>query len=328
MDADARADPRARRLPQPHLPGHRPRAHRRWARPSRRWASSDRARRPPPAGASSAPTVDFHALAPEIVLTGAIVRRAAGRPRSRPTGSRGIVPAARRHRAARRARAGAHPGRSTAPTGRCSAAPTWSTTSRWCSRRCSCWRLRRRAAVHELHRRGRLRGGRVLLPAAVVAARHDGDGVGSRDLVTIFVALELLSIPAYMLAGWRKRDLHGNEAGVKYYLMGVFASAVMLYGMSLLFGVAGSTLLTDIGAAIARRRLHADRHARHRVRGHRLRLQGVGRAVPHLGARHLRGRAHADHRVPRRCSKAAGFVALLQLDPRRLPRPRPTWSSR
>jgi NADH-quinone oxidoreductase subunit N len=73
----------------------------------------------------------------------------------------------------------------------------------------------------------------------------------SRDLVSIFVALELLSIPAYMLAGWRKRDLHGNEASVKYYLMGVFASAVMLYGMSLLYGLAGSTLLTDIGAAVS-----------------------------------------------------------------------------
>jgi NADH-quinone oxidoreductase subunit N len=73
----------------------------------------------------------------------------------------------------------------------------------------------------------------------------------SRDLITIFVALELLSIPAYMLAGWRKRDLHGNEAGVKYYLMGVFASAVMLYGMSLLFGASGSTLLADIGGSIA-----------------------------------------------------------------------------
>ncbi len=73
----------------------------------------------------------------------------------------------------------------------------------------------------------------------------------SRDLVSIFVALELLSIPAYMLAGWRKRDLKGNEAGVKYYLMGVFASAVMLYGMSLLFGLTGSTLLADIGAALS-----------------------------------------------------------------------------
>ena len=73
----------------------------------------------------------------------------------------------------------------------------------------------------------------------------------ARDLLSIFVALELLSIPAYLLAGWRKRDLRGNEASLKYYLLGVFASAVMLYGMSLLFGVAGSTLLVDIGAAIS-----------------------------------------------------------------------------
>ncbi|HAS09315.1 MAG TPA: NADH-quinone oxidoreductase subunit N [Acidimicrobiaceae bacterium] len=73
----------------------------------------------------------------------------------------------------------------------------------------------------------------------------------ARDLITVFIALELLSIPAYMLAGWRKRDLIGNEAGVKYYLMGVFASAVLLYGMSILFGVAGDTRLAEIGQAIA-----------------------------------------------------------------------------
>ncbi|MDZ7733861.1 MAG: NADH-quinone oxidoreductase subunit N [Acidimicrobiia bacterium] len=70
----------------------------------------------------------------------------------------------------------------------------------------------------------------------------------ARDLVSIFVALELLSIPAYMLAAWRKRDLKSNEAGLKYYLMGVFASAIMLYGMSLLYGVTGTTILADIGA--------------------------------------------------------------------------------
>lgn len=68
----------------------------------------------------------------------------------------------------------------------------------------------------------------------------------ARDLITIFIALELLSIPAYMLATWRKRDVRSNEGGFKYYLMGVFASAILLYGMSLLYGVAGSTLLTDI----------------------------------------------------------------------------------
>src|SRR3954454_2162703 len=71
----------------------------------------------------------------------------------------------------------------------------------------------------------------------------------SRDLISIFVALETLSLPAYMLAGWRKRDLKSNEAALKYYLLGVLASAVMLYGMSLIFGFTGSTVLTDIGKA-------------------------------------------------------------------------------
>ncbi len=73
----------------------------------------------------------------------------------------------------------------------------------------------------------------------------------ARDLITVFVALELLSIPAYMLATWRKRDLKSNEAGLKYYLMGVFASAIMLYGMSLLYGSSGTTLLVDINAAVS-----------------------------------------------------------------------------
>ena len=68
----------------------------------------------------------------------------------------------------------------------------------------------------------------------------------SRDLISIFVSLELLSIPAYMMAAWRKRDLRSNEAGIKYYLLGVFASALMLYGMSLLYGISGSTKLVDI----------------------------------------------------------------------------------
>ena len=68
----------------------------------------------------------------------------------------------------------------------------------------------------------------------------------SRDLISIFVALELLSIPAYLLAGWRKRDLKSNEAALKYYLLGVLSTGVMLYGMSLVFGATGTTILDDI----------------------------------------------------------------------------------
>ena len=73
----------------------------------------------------------------------------------------------------------------------------------------------------------------------------------ARDLISMFIALELLSIPAYMLASWRKSDVRSNEAGMKYYLMGVFASAVLLYGMSLVYGIGGSTKLFELGRAIA-----------------------------------------------------------------------------
>jgi len=68
----------------------------------------------------------------------------------------------------------------------------------------------------------------------------------ARDLISIFVALETISIPTFVLAGWRKHDTKSNEAGLKYFLIGVLSSAVMLYGMSFVYGLAGSTHLTRI----------------------------------------------------------------------------------
>jgi NADH-quinone oxidoreductase subunit N len=73
----------------------------------------------------------------------------------------------------------------------------------------------------------------------------------ARDLVTIFVALETLSIPTYLLAGWRKHDARSNESSLKYYLMGVLSSAVMLYGMSIVYGLAGDTRLTEIARYVS-----------------------------------------------------------------------------
>jgi NADH-quinone oxidoreductase subunit N len=70
----------------------------------------------------------------------------------------------------------------------------------------------------------------------------------ARDLITLFVALETISIPTFVLAAYRKHDRRSNEAGVKYYLIGVLSSALMLYGMSLIFGVTGSTLLSGPGS--------------------------------------------------------------------------------
>jgi NADH-quinone oxidoreductase subunit N len=75
---------------------------------------------------------------------------------------------------------------------------------------------------------------------------------GSRDLIAIFVALELTSITQFVLAGLL-RDDKGSEAALKYLLLGAVSSAVVLYGMAFLFGISGTTRLisTDGGASIA-----------------------------------------------------------------------------
>jgi NADH-quinone oxidoreductase subunit N len=72
----------------------------------------------------------------------------------------------------------------------------------------------------------------------------------ARDLITLFVALETISVPTFILAAFRKHDRVSNEAGVKYYLIGVLSSALMLYGMSLIFGATGTTKLTEISAQV------------------------------------------------------------------------------
>jgi NADH-quinone oxidoreductase subunit N len=61
------------------------------------------------------------------------------------------------------------------------------------------------------------------------------------DLIAVFLGLELMSIPIYVLAGFDRRKLRSNESALKYFLIGSFASAILLYGMALLYGAAGST---------------------------------------------------------------------------------------
>ena len=74
----------------------------------------------------------------------------------------------------------------------------------------------------------------------------------SNDLITMFVALEVLSLPLYLLCGLaRRRRLLSQEAAVKYFLLGAFASAFFIYGVALLYGYAGSVRLSDIAAAAA-----------------------------------------------------------------------------
>lgn len=66
------------------------------------------------------------------------------------------------------------------------------------------------------------------------------------DLLMIFVAWELMSIPSYVLTGFKKKDAESSEAAVKYFIMSAFASAVLLYGISLIYLLTGSTNLYTI----------------------------------------------------------------------------------
>ncbi|MFY9922018.1 MAG: NADH-quinone oxidoreductase subunit NuoN [Mycobacterium sp.] len=81
-------------------------------------------------------------------------------------------------------------------------------------------------------------GGMLLFPA-------------SNDLLTMFVALEVLSLPLYLLCGLaRRRRLLSQEAALKYFLLGAFSSAFFLYGIAMLYGYAGTLTLPGIGEAI------------------------------------------------------------------------------
>jgi NADH-quinone oxidoreductase subunit N len=81
-------------------------------------------------------------------------------------------------------------------------------------------------------------GGMLIFPAA-------------NDLLTMFVALEVMSLPLYLLCGLaRRRRLLSQEAAMKYFLLGAFSSAFFLFGTALLYGFSGSVRLSDIATAI------------------------------------------------------------------------------
>jgi NADH-quinone oxidoreductase subunit N len=72
--------------------------------------------------------------------------------------------------------------------------------------------------------------------------------VSAIDLLMVFIGLEIMSIPIYVMAGFDRRKLRSNESALKYFIIGSFASAVMLYGMALLFGATGATSFEGIRA--------------------------------------------------------------------------------
>ncbi len=74
--------------------------------------------------------------------------------------------------------------------------------------------------------------------------------VSAADLLTIYLGMELMSISLYVLAGFKRTDSRSLEACAKYFVLGAFSSGILLYGISLLYGVAGSTRLAVIAGAV------------------------------------------------------------------------------
>jgi NADH-quinone oxidoreductase subunit N len=87
----------------------------------------------------------------------------------------------------------------------------------------------------------------ALVLLATVGMMFLGSGY---DLISLYIALELMAVTFYVLVAFTKRQKRSNEAGMKYFLLGAFSSGILIYGMSVLYGVAGSTNLGEIGRSV------------------------------------------------------------------------------
>jgi NADH-quinone oxidoreductase subunit N len=72
------------------------------------------------------------------------------------------------------------------------------------------------------------------------------------DLITLYLGLELMALSTYILAGFLRHDIKSNEAAMKYFLLGAFASALLLYGTSMIYGLTGTTNLRGISSYVYR----------------------------------------------------------------------------
>lgn len=75
--------------------------------------------------------------------------------------------------------------------------------------------------------------------------------ISARDIITLYISLELATIPLYALVAWKKQDRDSSEAALKYVVYGAMASALILYGLGALYGLSGHSDLAQIGAHIS-----------------------------------------------------------------------------
>ncbi len=127
--------------------------------------------------------------------------------------------------------------------------------------------------------------------------------VSAQNLVSLFLGFELLSIPLYILCASEYRREGSLESGLKYLVIGSVGSATLLYGLALVYGATGSTQFSGIATADPQRPSRPrglrrpDAPDRPGAGDGRVRVQGLGRPLPPVDPRRLRGRPHPDHRV-------------------------------
>ena len=124
----------------------------------------------------------------------------------------------------------------------------------------------------------------------------------SADLLLLFLGLELMVLPGYLLAAFHKTDSYSTEGAIKYFLLGSFSSAIFLFGLAFVWGLTGTTRIDGVAVGAGRGRRGCRPAVARAGDGSRLphdrrRLQDRGGPVPLLDARRLPGLADADHRL-------------------------------
>ena len=137
----------------------------------------------------------------------------------------------------------------------------------------------------------------------------------ARELLTAYLSLEVLSFSLYILVGFLKRDTLANEASLKYILLGAFASAMLLYGISLVYGITGTTYYDGIAEGLASRGNDTDAAT---LVALMLVLAGVGFKISAVPFHMWAPDAYQGAPLPitaflSTLSKAAGFALILRL---------------
>src|SRR5579871_2962349 len=74
--------------------------------------------------------------------------------------------------------------------------------------------------------------------------------ISANDFIALYLGLELMSLPLYVIAAYRRHDLQATEAGIKYFVLGSLSSGMLLYGASLIYGYSGSVAFADVAGAV------------------------------------------------------------------------------